>query len=576
MFFDTYFVEKFFFVNNNTMIIMRKEFFIVLVALHAFASQLFGTPETDLSVLNKAISKMEYCGPFAGEIAMVRQNGKWGTINRKGELLVDCKYDLYFNYFRYIGILPETAEGFYGFWMEDTTSHKRIYCDKNAQCICPPTSNEVFSYLDYHDCVVHNGEKACLYHDGKLLIDTLYPSIVPIKAGEVYYSIQTDQDSAKWKNGLVNSKGKILIPLSDKYEEFYPLWPDEPYLVFRDFDSFKLGVMTVNGKVILPAEYNSIDTSQIDDSSDKGNKHLKYVKVVDGSNRKTTIYSSKFKKMFEIDDQLFGCLVVNNDDDNVTFTLMGNEYNLNGKKIASKPKPNLQPQPEKPTFTSEYIPEGYSFYRFLGDDFVEIIKTKPSWRSRILNKTNGKLSPENGYVTYKKDHFLINTNKMDIILDLDFNVVESDVYDYRDSSYYITKKGDVYSYYNTKRERLFKDYEFDRLRYNSRPCFDLNSSDSSSHPDFDIVHSMYANPQKNKNIEVVREKKSGKWGVIDVSTEKVIVPFVIDEMLVPNWDKFYQTNVEFFSDGLIPVRIKGRWYYVDADGNGLPAGLSGK
>ncbi|MBR5971764.1 MAG: hypothetical protein IK017_03815 [Paludibacteraceae bacterium] len=50
----------------------------------------------------------------------------------------------------------------------------------------------------------------------------------------------------------------------------------------------------------------------------------------------------------------------------------------------------------------------------------------------------------------------------------------------------------------------------------------------------------------------------------------MVVPFIIEETIITSYDDFYKTNVDYFSDGLIAVRINGRWYYVDKNGNGLP------
>lgn len=50
---------------------------------------------------------------------------------------------------------------------------------------------------------------------------------------------------------------------------------------------------------------------------------------------------------------------------------------------------------------------------------------------------------------------------------------------------------------------------------------------------------------------------NGKWGLLDMETKKTVVPFVLDDVLA-------------FMNGVGVVKYKGRLYYINAKGKGLP------
>ena len=74
-----------------------RNLFLFIWAVVLFPVSLCASENVDLTMLNNKISGYEYCGPFCHGAAKVRKDGKWGIINKKGDLLVPCKYDEYHN-----------------------------------------------------------------------------------------------------------------------------------------------------------------------------------------------------------------------------------------------------------------------------------------------------------------------------------------------------------------------------------------------------------------------------------------------------------------------------------------------
>ncbi len=532
---------------------MRNLFFIIIMVVYAPLA-LFGSETTDLTALNNKISGMDYCGPFCHGAAKVRKDGKWGIINKKGDFLVPCKYDKYYNMTQHVYIYdPDREDGYCGVRLIDTTSKLNIYCNKYGETIVPPTTEGVTPYFDYNEYVLYLKEKSRLYHNGNLLIDTLYQSIMPIKAKEMFYIVTAeDEKSDRKKTGLLNASGQVVVPLSENYVDFRPISADCEYIVFQDAKTSAFGIMSSKGSIVHAAEFQSISYTLW------GNKYIRYKKT-DG---KEGMMGKDLKKMFEFDcDNIFEASMANGTE---AFEIWKNGSYLytvdtKGKKVS---------KPQKVEGFAKF-PANYEFKKRFNDDYILLKSSnKKQGEKLIIMHKSGKLSKEYKCIDIRlgKDHFYVFCRGSESkILDMDFNVVEDNPGVYCGNYYYKKEGGDKnICFYNTKGKKMFSEYNFNEKKETSPYGIGRDEYNST------VLNFLYAG--YDPDAIVVREA-SGKWGVIDIVRGKVIVPFVIEETVISKYDDFYKTNVDYFSDGLVAVRIDGRWYYVDKDGNGLPSGV---
>ena len=533
-----------------------RNLFLFIWAVVLFPVSLCASENVDLTMLNNKISGYEYCGPFCHGAAKVRKDGKWGIINKKGDLLVPCKYDEYHNMTQNVLIYdPDREDGYCGVELRDKSSQNIIYCNKYGEPITPSTTDYITPYFDYNEYVLGINEKSCLYHNGKLLIDTLYQRIYPIKAKNMFYVVSVEEEpldiyspSIK-KTGLLNSSGKVIVPLSVEYEDFRALSADCEYIIFRDTKSNKYGIMSNQGTILLPAEFQYIYNSNTEST------HFLY----DKPNGMKGFIGKDLKKMFEFDcDNIFNASMANGEE--AYDIWKGGSYlftvNAKGEKINKTQKVK--------GFAK--LPANYEFGKRLNDDYILVTSSgeKQGNKKQMIMHKSGKLSKEyDAYNTIelrKDNYFVVKFRGKQEILDMDFNVVDDPGF-YCGNYYYKNEGENKYiCFYNTKREKIFTGYNFNEKKgtwpYGIKDPY-------TSH-----LHLLYAGYEPD--IVVVREATSGKWGVIDVVQGKVVVPFIIEETIITSYDDFYKTNVDYFSDGLIAVRINGRWYYVDKNGNGLP------
>ncbi len=533
---------------------MRNLFLFVWTVI-IFPVSLCASENVDLTTLNSKISDYEYCGPFCHGAAKVRKDGKWGIINKKGDLLVPCKYDEYQNITQNVLIYdPDRENGYCGVELRDNSSQNKIYCNKYGEPITPPSTDYITPYFNYNEYVLSVNGKPRLYHNGKLLIDTLYQWIYPIKAKNMFYVVGVNEEPLDMdsltikKTGILNSSGKVVVPLSEEYEDFRVISTDYEYIIFRDTKSNKYGIMSTQGTIVLPAEFQFIY------SNTQESKHFLYEKP----NGMTGFIGKDLKKMFEFDcDYIFEASMANGEE--AYDIWKGGSYlftvNVKGEKVNKSQKVK--------GFAK--LPANYEFKKRLSDDYILLKSSdkKQDEKLMIMHKS-GKLSKEyNAYdIHLCKDHFFVQIKgSNDKILDMDFNVVV-DEFEFYCRNYYYKKEEDhkYICFYNTKGEKLFTEYNFNEKK-GTYPYGIQNPYTSQ----LEFLYAGY-----DPDIAVVREV-SGKWGVIDVVRGKVVVPFIIDETIITSYDDFYKTNVDYFSDGLIAIRINGRWYYVDRDGNGLPS-----
>ena len=159
--------------------------------------------------------------PYKEGELLVKRDGKFGVINIKGNKLVNIEYD------------KISVDGYY--------TAENSY--KFAGYIVSNTTNEGYRY-------------GYINYDGKLLLDPEYNElsrVIGIVDDENAYILCA-------KNGQygIMKNGEELIP-----NEYQSIEYDESNRVFTIEKSKKFGIANLDGKVIVPTEYNQIDITGV-------------------------------------------------------------------------------------------------------------------------------------------------------------------------------------------------------------------------------------------------------------------------------------------------------------------------
>lgn len=172
-----------------------------------------------------------------GGLIEVRKNGKYGVLNKNGEIVVPIKYDLVHikGNKNLIKVITPYQEG-----------RKCGVYNSKGQVIVPIGKYESVDVRESYIKVEQNGQKGILSSNGN--------EIVPVgKYGDVsvyecsdreqyYVEIKTNN-----KKGAVNDNGKVFIPIG-KYEGFRVLNKKLAFVILNG----KKGVVDRNGTLIVP------------------------------------------------------------------------------------------------------------------------------------------------------------------------------------------------------------------------------------------------------------------------------------------------------------------------------------
>lgn len=179
--------------------------------------------QTGTSSFNDGLARMKF------------PNGKTGYINTKGETVIEPKYSTTGSY----------GEGFYPASFGRTFNNWGLV-DSNNQVVIEGIYDDLDTPFKNTVKVDLKGKHGYLKTDGSVLIPVEYDDfsltfekhgIAVMKKGETSY--------------VFDINGEIITQ-SDKYEYFNTA-PEYEYIMFREKESKKWGIMNFNGDIIIPA-----------------------------------------------------------------------------------------------------------------------------------------------------------------------------------------------------------------------------------------------------------------------------------------------------------------------------------
>lgn len=224
-----------------------------------------------------------YSDPNAYRMYTVQQNKKTGFCDINGNLLLKPEYDMAY------------VEYQTNYWEKDTSRAKIRFVvgnnkkygvlDHTSQPVIPVMYDDVRLYNN--EVIVKSGKKYALFNkNGKDLtgfvynsltnyrndnyiygyyfaenkkkvglVDTLGTLAIPVMYDAIYYASAGFIVKADKKYGVVNTANKVVIPLTHDY--VYSNYENDN---LRVIDGGKSGLADINGNMILPVEYDEIES----------------------------------------------------------------------------------------------------------------------------------------------------------------------------------------------------------------------------------------------------------------------------------------------------------------------------
>lgn len=226
---------------------------------------------------------------------LVQENKKWGVLNDKFELVTEIKYDEIKNFKGRIGEKWEELKSY----KQEVASlnllrssyrpsikkegEKYGVIDKNGRWLLPAEYDEIKREYSYF-LLTRDGKKGLLAKDSTFLIPTQYQDI-KYYSYEKFIKVKKDE---KW--GVINSQNKIVIPL--QYERIENLGQN----LIKIYDGKYWKLINYDGEEINGQEYSSVNFL-----SNMNNRDLIFVSQLYRSGiidkKGNTILPCKFEKV---------------------------------------------------------------------------------------------------------------------------------------------------------------------------------------------------------------------------------------------------------------------------------------
>ena len=189
--------------------------------------------------------KIAQAGPFFNGLARVKTNdNKWGFINKKGEFVIEAKYDgvSYFSDGLVLAVEEVDAEDQYKYYFSFLDKNGKIVLDLKDEYETIGNFSEGFAY-------VYGTEDGLgfINKKGEIVIerDKEITDVQNFKDGYAVVAVEN-------KYGLINTKGEKII--KPKYEN--TLFFDNGLITFSE--EGKVGFLNINGDEIVEAQYKEV------------------------------------------------------------------------------------------------------------------------------------------------------------------------------------------------------------------------------------------------------------------------------------------------------------------------------
>lgn len=488
---------------------MKQKRTIMMVILSTvFSIGVFAQSQTQIPVEKIAklfVQGYSYGGKFHDGMAMIQLNGKYGYINKDGDLVVQCIYEQVEDFSNGLAIVAVRKDGKWSFDEEDTNK-------ENPTRLC-------WGIID----------KA-----GNHILPCEYPEINKVWSN--FYKIRVEVEPKIWKFGTVDKEGKIVIPcVYDYINQMLNYYS----LVYARKEK-KFGVIDSLNNIIVPF-------GKYDDINNVGRK-----------------YRSSLFKVYKRSEG-WGLI---NDDNKIIFPVstckdeLGYYICYDGEVLIAKIGDSKYKIAVKGG--SQILPEVFNEIQF-SNRIIELRKGN----EKLYITRLGVMLPKSRYSGYeftdeKQGYFTVKCDKGYAIMD-SYGKITSSFYEdilpnhLTDDRFYLVKNN-----YGKWGVIDFKGNTVIPCKYNSILSYGGHNYaivknengknaiiDSGGNLVFPYADRYY-NIRKNGDI-MFRENENGKYGLISKDCKKLLSG-IYDE-------------IGNRCDGLIPVKKGGVWGYADENGH---------
>ena len=569
----------------------KRVFFICLIIFCLTAISIF----VGVGIAQKNNSRFDYEIEEVKEIdyMVFKENNKFGVINKKGDVIVQPKYDV-------VQIPNPSKPVFickYNYNAENNQYNIKVFNDKSEQILYqfvivePIELNSGISSIPYEKSVLkfaENGKYGLIDFQGKVIVKAKYEEINSFDFNEGLLLVKE-----KDKYGIININGAVVVKPkydkieSDGYYEEGAGYKKSGFIVgTKSGDTYKYGYIGFDRKKVLDMKYEQI--ARIPNTSKNDDIYLLAIQ-----NGKVGFYKNKNNIInHEYEDMAYdsnnNCLILQKDskqgiaelDGNIVIDIKYDNIYVSGKFINAQIGDNVDiydySNKEKISYDNviginQTINEKYSIAIMNNDKF------------KILKNDEKTLSDnEYDYLEYVyDDYFLTFKNQKFGIIDVN----NKKIIDFKYDS--IQKIGDTklvqaINLAKNKKDIIVKDKVIASMSeveiYIKDKYVILQSSSDRKYIDFEgnevelssiedkALYSFCKNKKwgfKNKEGNTVIEaqyefvtefneygfagiKKAGKWGVINLSGEVIVEPQYEIESNNPQFvGKYYECDLGY-------------------------------
>ena len=498
------------------------------------------------------------------EYFVLRQEGKYGIINKNGDIVINPEYTNV--------IIPNPQKAVFICYTEN--SDTKVVNQNNEQIFSEYTQIEpirlknIASDLMYEKNLLtyKQDEKVGLINlEGEVIAEPIYESIegLPYKEGEVL--VKKDG-----KYGVINNKGNDLVKTEydqvtvDNYTTEENGYKNAGYIVSNTTDDgYRYGYVNVNGNVLLETEYTEV--SRIINIKDDDNIYL----IVARNGQYGLV-----KNQESIIRNEYQSISYNSESNTLTLekTKKYGVANLNGEVII--PVEFAQIDSTGKYIYATNVDGNIDVYQEDGnpvqiDGNVYILETQnENYQIKIdntegtiysiLDKEGSQITTQNyAYINYLYDNYFIVSitgGKVGVINDKEEPVIEiqyDSIEKVEGTDYIITRLSENNS------TQLY-DKNFKELCEMTNAIIDKEDNYIKVYNDtetryFDLEGNEKQNTEILTDNQIYAKSQDGKWGFVD-KTGNVVVDYIYDKA----------TDLDSF--GYAGIKLDGKWGVIDSTG----------
>ena len=498
------------------------------------------------------------------EYFILRQDGKYGVINKKGDIVIHPEYTNV--------IIPNPQKAV--FVCYDENNNTKVLNQNNEQIFSeyaqlePIKLKNIASDLMYEKNLLtyEQDEKQGLINlEGKVVAKPIYESIegLPYKEGELLVKIEG-------KYGVVNNKGNYLVDSDydqiavDNYTTEEEGYKHAGYIVSNTTENgYRYGYVDVDGNVLLEPEYTEV--SRIINVKDDDNIYLvvaqngqygmiKNQEQIIENEYQSISYNSESNTLTLEKTKRYGVATL---DGKIVIPVEFAQIDSTGKNIyATDVDGNVKVYQEDGNpaeiESNVYILEtGNENYQ------IKIDNTQGSVYS-ILNKDGEQITTQNySYINYLYDNYFIVSvtgGKVGVINDKEEPIIEiqyDSIEKVEGTDYIITRLSENSS------TQLY-DKNFKQLCEMTNAIVQTEENyvkvyNNTETKYFDLEGNEKQNTEILSNNQIYAKSQDGKWGFVDKSGNVVV-------------DYIYDKATDLNSYGYAGIKLDGKWGVVNSNG----------